>query len=121
MDSLGNLPLHCVCNRDEPLEVVRYLVQEYLESLQGLTNGGLLDVIQYLVQFCPESIDVTNNGGYLPLHYACACRALLDVVRYLVQARVPRVYAGHHHRNPLTWSIAHRNKEANHFTKLSLG
>jgi hypothetical protein len=30
----GNLPLHHACNRDAPLDVVLYLVQEYPESLK---------------------------------------------------------------------------------------
>jgi ankyrin repeat protein len=58
----GHLPLHSACYHGTPLDVVRYLVQEY-----------------------PESLQATDNPGKLSLYHACACRSLLDVVQYLVQ------------------------------------
>jgi hypothetical protein len=39
-NSNGDLPLHYSCARQEPLEVVRYLVKEYPESLQVTDISG---------------------------------------------------------------------------------
>jgi hypothetical protein len=89
-DNDGTLPLHfACCNNEVLLDVVRYLVQEYPESLQVTNNGGWLplhfafergmlaplDVVQYLVQKYPD----------LHIHQACSNMAALDIVRYLVQ------------------------------------
>jgi ankyrin repeat protein len=60
-DNVGMRPLHYACMFGAPLEVVRYLVHEY-----------------------PESLQVPDNDG-LPLHHACSRYAPLDVVLYLVQ------------------------------------
>jgi ankyrin repeat protein len=45
----------------------------------------VLDVVRYLVRAYPESLQMTNNDGNLPLHDACHRDAPLDVVLYLVQ------------------------------------
>jgi ankyrin repeat protein len=98
-DINGNLPLHLACYHGAPLYVVRYLVQEYPESLQ-VTNkdGGLavhyacncnrgspLEIVRYVVQENPKSLQVTDINGQLPLHHACNHGAPLELVRYLVQ------------------------------------
>lgn len=57
------LPLHHACIGGAPLNVVRYLVHEY-----------------------PESLHVNDIYGHLPLHHVCDSGAPLEVVRYLVEA-----------------------------------
>jgi ankyrin repeat protein len=61
--AFDQLPLHHACIIGAPLELVRYLVEEY-----------------------PDSLQVADNDGYLPLHDACLCGAPMDVVQYLAKA-----------------------------------
>jgi ankyrin repeat protein len=96
-DDIGDLPLHVACYSQAPLEVVRYLVQEYPESLRVPNDDGYpplhfactfkapLEVVRYLVQEYPKSLQVRNNFGNILLHIACSYEAPLEVVRYLVQ------------------------------------
>jgi ankyrin repeat protein len=53
-----------------------------LKHFSVSTVGAPLDVIRYLVEEYSKSPQMTNNDGNLPLHCACSCGAPLNIVRY---------------------------------------
>jgi hypothetical protein len=44
-----------------------------------------VDTIRFLVEACPEAVKVPNGDGSLPLHFACANKAPLELIQYLVE------------------------------------
>jgi len=62
-DSLGNSFLHEICKNDPSVEV-----------------------IQVWLEFNKEDVERPGIGGHLPLHFACAFGASMDVVEILIEA-----------------------------------
>ena len=94
----GKLPLHFAADYEAPLDVVRYLVEQYHDSVREKNNNGNLplhlaadnkaplDVMRYLVEQYPDSVREKDRAyKNLPLHLAARNKAPLDVVRYLVE------------------------------------
>jgi hypothetical protein len=38
--------------------------------------------IRFLVAACPEAVKTTTENGWLPLHFACANKAPLELIQY---------------------------------------
>ncbi|GHP12325.1 hypothetical protein PPROV_001105300 [Pycnococcus provasolii] len=82
----GWFPLHWAAYNKAPLDVVRYLVEKYPDSVR----------------------EKTGSGGSLPLHMAAAHDAPLDVVRYLVEQYPQGVHVRGGHENKTSLELAER-------------
>jgi ankyrin repeat protein len=90
------LPLHIACRTGASLDVIRFLVEDWPESLRWTSKGGSLplhmacsnmadvSVVQYLISVFPKATGVANEYGWLPLHCACAYGASSNVISLLV-------------------------------------
>jgi ankyrin repeat protein len=81
----GHLPLHIACRFGASLSVIKYLVEQYPESIQikkdedaklrplhwACWGRASMDVIRYLVALEPEAVRAPSRRHLLPLHYAC--------------------------------------------------
>ena len=90
----GRLPLHEACYSGASVEVVRFLVEAWPQSIRvGNCEGMLplhgacgaaprLETIQYLLQTYPESARIrdTGRGRFLPLHWCCRNRTTSPMV-----------------------------------------
>jgi len=89
---------------DTKVAMVRYLVNQWPESVMIEDNAGLTPlhyalyrfkstkmtrysefVVDTLIQNSPQTVMIKNNEGMLPLHIACANGASLQVLQYLIQ------------------------------------
>jgi ankyrin repeat protein len=58
----GLLPLQVACQYEAPLDVIKFLVEQW-----------------------PDAVKETNQNGFLPLHIACSNKAPLEVIQFLVE------------------------------------
>ena len=97
----GELPIHFACLYGANINVIRYLVEVYPESLSVQDNvgntilhlacwsGTSVNVVNFLYRRATapsDSLINANRNGDTPLHLGC-CRAfpLLDVIRFLIK------------------------------------
>mmetsp|Transcript_338 Transcript_338/g.470 ORF Transcript_338/g.470 Transcript_338/m.470 type:complete len:788 (-) Transcript_338:638-3001(-) len=93
----GLSPLHWACKHcGENLEIIQYLVQE----------GG-----KYSAQTGTKVfVSITNFANELPLHYACAYGASLDVIRCLIDAGGNELLSIHDKNGKLALHVACEKK-----------
>lgn len=81
-DSERNLPLHVALSERRPLEIVRFLIEQHLDSLLHRNGAGLLpvqmalsdghwtmDAIQFMIQQRKESLQERDADGRVLLHF----------------------------------------------------
>merc|ERR1712003_164704 len=85
------LPIHLACNGpNSSLEIVSFLTEQWQESLEKCTLQG-----------------------NVPLHVACASRAPLPVVRYLVQQyELAKTMPNRKRQTPLGCAMSENNRKA---------
>ena len=93
----SSLPLHVACEKGNSLEVIRFLVQVFPESVCCKDGNECLPlhlacnnphcgtaIVQFLVKKYPKALNMPNRMGFLPIHFACMNNSV-ETVRYLIQ------------------------------------
>lgn len=99
-DSFGWLPLHYACANGADVEVVKMLVDVYADSrlvtdkrgrtplhfaLGNVENPPTAELVRLLAGEKKESVRWPDENQMLPLHYACAYGAPVEVVSVLIE------------------------------------
>lgn len=118
-----SLPIHLICEKDPPLDLVRELLRLYPQSLLQKNHGQELpihiacrqgaskEVIRQLLEKSPETATIPDCEGRLPLHLACCNHAIdqttiQDLIYYNERAtRTPDDFG----LLPLHWACTKRS------------
>lgn len=122
----GNTPLHTALMYGADLELVQYLVSidkswvkttnfKRLSPIHLACNGpnSSVEIVSFLVDQWEGSLRVGTGLGNLPLHVACASRAPLSLVRYLLEKHDRAKFVLNKHRQtPLDCAMSEDKKPA---------
>ena len=97
-DKHHDSPLHCILNKDPPLDILQTFIKYAPEVLQmkdclgwlpihvACWNQASLEVIKTLLTASPDSIKAEDNDGWLPLHKVCTNGGHLNVFNLLIKS-----------------------------------
>jgi hypothetical protein len=85
------------------------------ETLGDCRNCPLADIVQTVLNIAPHTVHMTDSFSWLPLHYACANGASLDVLCILVEAYSESCSAlDKIGRTPLHFALGNTQRPASH-------